>query len=60
VDMIVAHLSEHGIIGSKHFYDPPFTDVAPQGPQGLFTEAEYESLIGLLEGISNFSLNPAN
>ena len=58
VQMIVGHLSEHGIIGSKNFYDPPFTDVAPQGPRGLFTEAEYESLIGLLEDISNSSLTP--
>lgn len=58
VQMIVGHLSEHGIIGSKNFYDPPFTDVAPQGPRGLFTEAEYESLNGILEGISNSSLKP--
>ena len=42
--LIVERLVEHGIAEPKNFYDPPFTDVAPQGPQGLFSDVELKRL----------------
>jgi hypothetical protein len=42
--MVVGHPYEHGLIESINVYDPPLTDVAPQGQRGLVTGVEYESL----------------
>jgi type I restriction enzyme R subunit len=52
VEMVVAQLTEHGIADRKSFYDPPFTDVAPSGPSGLFSVTELAKLDRLLSAIS--------
>jgi type I restriction enzyme R subunit len=33
-------------------YDPPFSDLAPTGPEGLFSDAEAEKLFDLLQLIN--------
>ena len=34
-------------------YDPPFSDLAPTGPEGLFTSAEAGEIFDLLNLIRN-------
>ncbi len=29
------HLTEHGVMDASLFYESPFTDVTPQGPDGI-------------------------
>ena len=49
--MVVAQLTEHGIADRKSFYDPPFTDVAPAGPSGLFDQSKLAELDRLLADV---------
>ena len=51
VEMVVAQLTEHGIADRKSFYDPPFTDVAPAGPSGLFDQSKLAVLDRLLDDV---------
>jgi len=53
LDLVVDRLVEHGLAEARDFYDPPFTDVAPQGPQGLFTDSELKRLQDVLAAVKN-------
>ena len=34
VNLIVDHLTEHGVMGAAPLYESPFTDITPRGPDG--------------------------
>ena len=53
VNLIVDHLTEHGVMEPTLLYESPFTDVTPQGPEGLFTSTQVTELISLLERIKS-------
>jgi type I restriction enzyme R subunit len=56
VNMIVNHLTEHGIVEAAMLYESPFTDVTPRGPDGLFSSIEVDQLITLIAGIKETAL----
>ncbi len=33
LDLIINHLTEHGVMGAALLYESPFTDLAPHGPE---------------------------
>ena len=35
----------------ERFYEPPFTDLAPRGPNDLFTQTEITEMITVLDRI---------
>lgn len=56
VDMIINHLTEHGVMDASLLYESPFTDMAPQGPDGLFNAAQVQDLVTILNGIQSTAM----
>ena len=51
LNLIVNHLTEHGVMEAKLLYESPFIDVAPQGPDSLFTSLQVDELVPVLAQI---------
>jgi type I restriction enzyme R subunit len=51
VDMIVNHLTEHGVMGAALLYESPFTDITPRGPEGLFDPTAVDELVAVLDHV---------
>lgn len=47
-NLIVDHLTEHGLMEAARLYESPFTDLTARGPDGLFTSAQVDELISIL------------
>jgi type I restriction enzyme R subunit len=48
VNLIVDHLTEHGVVEAARLYESPFTDLTPHGPDALFKATEVDELLGTL------------
>jgi type I restriction enzyme R subunit len=51
VNLVVDHLTEHGVMEAAMLYQSPFTDVTPHGPDGLFSSSEVDELLGVLDRV---------
>jgi len=51
VNLIVDHLTEHGLMGAALLYQSPFTDITPRGPDGLFSSSQVDELMSVLEQV---------
>jgi len=39
------------VIEAARLYESPFTDITPRGPDGIFSTAQVDELMGVLESI---------
>ncbi len=51
VNLIVNHLTEHGVMETARLYESPFTDLTPRGPEGLFSDPQVEALLSVLSSV---------
>jgi type I restriction enzyme, R subunit len=51
IDLIVQHLTENGVMEPERLYESPFTDINPQGPEGIFSSAKVDQLVKVLAEI---------
>ena len=61
VNLILDHLTEHGVMHAAQIFESPFTDITPRGPDGLFASAEVDELIASLfagQGHGSRGLSP--
>lgn len=52
INMVIEHLTDQGVIDPGLLYEPPFTDVAPTGPDLLFGEERVTRLFSTIEAIN--------
>jgi len=53
VDMVIEHLTDQGVMDPALLYEPPFTDVAPTGPEQLFDEDKVTRLFARIKAIND-------
>jgi type I restriction enzyme, R subunit len=51
INLIIDHLTHHGIMNPSLLYESPFTDINSQGPQGVFDASQLNALVSVLETI---------
>jgi type I restriction enzyme R subunit len=51
VNLVIDHLTEHGTIEARRFYESPFTDLSPTGPDAIFEATDVDRLLGVVAGI---------
>ncbi len=52
INLIINHLTEHGSMDAALLYESPFTDVTPQGPDGIFASEQVDQLVALLATVA--------
>jgi type I restriction enzyme, R subunit len=53
INMIIEHLTIRGVIEPGLLYEPPFTDIAPTGPDQVFEEDKLKKLFARIQAIND-------
>ena len=49
INMVIDYLTQHGVMEPDLLYQSPFTDLTPQGPEGLFESSDIDALVLVLK-----------
>jgi type I restriction enzyme R subunit len=53
INMVIEHLTDQGAMDPALLYEPPFTDLAPTGPEKLFDEEKVARLVTRIRAIND-------
>ncbi|MEH2551298.1 type I restriction enzyme R subunit [Bradyrhizobium sp. AZCC 2262] len=53
INMVIEHLTDQGTMDPALLYEPPFTDLAPTGPEKLFDEEKVARLVTRIRAIND-------
>lgn len=53
IDLVVQYLTENGVMVPDRLYESPFTDISPQGPEGVFPSAKVDEMVTVLIEITH-------
>jgi type I restriction enzyme R subunit len=56
VNLVIDHLTQHGVMDPGLLYESPFTDLAQQGPEGIFNPQDIDGLVAVLESVRRSAL----
>ena len=56
VNMVINYLTEHGVMNAETLYESPFTDIAPTGPDGIFTSPQIDELMAILGNVQAMAM----
>jgi type I restriction enzyme R subunit len=48
VNLVIDELTQNGVIAPRRFYESPFTDLSPQGPDALFESGDVDRLLDVV------------
>lgn len=51
INLIVSELTATGVVAVARLYDSPYTDKAPTGPEEVFTEADVDNIVSILNTV---------
>ena len=56
IELIINHLTEHGVMDAALLYESPFTDIAAKGPETLFAGDELDFLVSAIQKVRDTAL----
>ena len=51
INLIVGELTNTGVMEVARLYESPFTDLAATGPESMFTEAQVDNIVDILNTV---------
>jgi type I restriction enzyme R subunit len=59
LDLVVQHLIQSGVVPLDRLYASPYTDIAPGGPEDLFSGSDIEGLVAVLDQLRSTAVASA-
>ena len=56
VNLVIDYLTQHGTINPARIYDSPFTNVAPEGPENIFTKPDLDEFFEIVQQIHDVAV----
>ncbi len=50
--LVVEYLTQNGVMEPDRLYESPFTDINPQGPEGVFSSSQVDHIVSVLTEIN--------
>ena len=51
LNLLIDHLTEQGVMDAARLYESPFTDLSPAGPEALFSNAQVDRIVAVLDDV---------